>query len=272
MTECTHAVILAAGRGSRMRRESNGADLDPQQHAAAARGMKAMIPDSRGRPFLDHVVAELASGGITEICIVIGPDHDAVREHYRVHPPTRVRIAFTVQQEPTGTADGLLTAETWTAGSDFLVLNADNLYPVEVIRALVALDGPGLVAFDRDALVRESNIEAARIGAFAVVTLRPDGTLAAIVEKPGADYDAGGAAPPLISMNIWRFDQRIFKACRSVPLSPREEHELPLAVQLAVSDGMQLRSVRVATGVLDLSRQDDVRGVATRLGEREIRL
>jgi glucose-1-phosphate thymidylyltransferase len=265
-------VILAAGRGSRMRHASAAAGLDPTQRELAARGMKSMIPDTRGRPFLDHLLAALADGGITDLCLVIAPDHALVREHYTRQPPTRLRLAFAVQQEPTGTADGVLAAEPWAGTNDLLVLNADNLYPVEVITALVALDGPGLAAFDRDALVRESNIDPARIGAFAVVTLRADNTLAAIVEKPGDAYDAAAPVPPLISMNIWRFDQRIFDACRSVPLSPRGEHELPLAVGLAVAQGMQLHAVRVAAGVLDLSRQDDVRDVARRLGERELRV
>lgn len=266
MADCTHAVILAAGRGSRMRREGSAA-LSATQRAAAAQGLKAMIPDNRGRPFLDHALASLADGGISDVCLVIGAEHDAVREHYTLRPPARLRVAFVVQHEATGTADALLAAEAWVAGRDTLVLNADNLYPVEVIRGLCALGGPGLAAFDREALIRESNIDAARIGAFAVVTLRDDDSLAGIVEKPGA-----AAKQALVSMNIWRFDARIFAACRDVPLSPRGEHELPLAVALAVERGMRLHALRVSAGVLDLSSQGDIADVAERLGNRELQL
>jgi len=177
-----------------------------------------------------------------------------------------VRLAFAIQHEPTGTADGLVAAEAWVAGRDVIVLNADNLYPVSAIHALVTLGAPGLVAFDRAALVRESNIDAARIGMFALLTLRKDDTLAAIVEKPGAE-DAGDVArAPHISMNIWRFDSRIFDACRRVPLSPRGEHELPLAVGAAIAAGMRLQAVHAHAGVLDLSNRGDIATVANRLG------
>ena len=99
-----------------------------------------------------------------------------------------------------------------------------------------------------------------------MLTLRPDDTLTDIVEKPG-DAPAVGN---WISMNIWRFDQNIFSACRDVPLSPRGEYELPLAVALAISRGMRIHAVRLRAGVLDLSNRGDIADVARRLGDREI--
>ena len=72
MKECTTAVVLAAGLGSRMRREASAAPLSEAQAAAAARGLKGMIPDGRGRPFLDHVLSSLADGGVTDVCLIVG--------------------------------------------------------------------------------------------------------------------------------------------------------------------------------------------------------
>ncbi|HUR20811.1 MAG TPA: hypothetical protein VMZ90_08385, partial [Vicinamibacterales bacterium] len=48
------AVVLAAGRGTRMRQPSPGVLLDPGQAAMADIGLKATIPIG-GRPFLDHL-------------------------------------------------------------------------------------------------------------------------------------------------------------------------------------------------------------------------
>jgi len=253
-----------------MRRDTAGVELDAAQAAIANHGIKGMIPDSRGRPFLDHVLSSLADAGITEVCVVIGPDHQVIPAYYATHPPRRVRLAFAIQHAATGTADGLLAAEPWAAGRDVIVLNADNLYPVGAIRALVTLGGSGLVAFDRDALIRESNIDPDRIGAFAILTLRADDTLAAIVEKPGAEYRHSETHATEISMNIWRFDAAMFDACRQVPFSPRGEHELPVAVGAAVDAGMLLQAVRVHAGVLDLSNRGDIVTVAQRLGAMEI--
>ena len=44
MKQCTTAVVLAAGLGRRMRREDSAAPLGEAQAAAAARGLKGMIP------------------------------------------------------------------------------------------------------------------------------------------------------------------------------------------------------------------------------------
>ena len=42
-------------------------------------------------------------------------------------------------------------------------MNADNLYPVAALQALASLDEPGLPGFDREDLVRTSNIPPERI-------------------------------------------------------------------------------------------------------------
>ena len=122
MIACTTAVVLAAGLGRRMRRDADGTALDLAQAAAAAAGMKAMIPDSRGRPFLDHVLSSLADGGVRDVCLAIGPDHDAIREHYQRRPPRRVEVSFVVQPAPRGTADAMLTARAWIGDRDILLI------------------------------------------------------------------------------------------------------------------------------------------------------
>ena len=80
MAATTKAVILARGLGSRMRRADADARVDERQARVADAGMKAMIPI--GRPFLDHVISGLADAGITDVCLVIGPEHDVIRAYY----------------------------------------------------------------------------------------------------------------------------------------------------------------------------------------------
>lgn len=261
----TAAIVLARGLGTRMRREADGVALAPDQSEAAARGLKAMIPDDRGRPFLAHLLSSLADGGITDVALVVAPEHDAIADWLAAHPPRRLRVDCVVQAEPKGTADALLAAEAWTAGRDVLVLNADNLYPVEAIRTLATLGDAGLIAFDPVALVRDSNIDAARIAAFAILDVATDGTLRRIIEKPDAATLAAAGPHPWVSMNLWRFDSTIFSACRDVPRSARGEHELPEAVGLAIARGARFRVATLSAGVLDLSARGDVAAVAARL-------
>ncbi len=258
------AVILARGLGTRMRRPDETASLDPVQDAAASTGLKAMI--SFGRPFLDYVLSALADAGLKEVCLVIGPEHGEIRDYYtRTVPPRRLRMAFAIQEEPRGTADAVLAAEQFTAGEDFLAINSDNYYPVSALVALADLSEPGIVLFERDALIAASNIPAERIASFAVCVVGEDGYLEAIVEKPDERTLADLGPDPPVSMNCWRFSSGIFAACRRVPLSPRGELELPMAVREAIAAGMRLKVVRCRQGVLDLSRRADIAAVAERL-------
>jgi dTDP-glucose pyrophosphorylase len=266
------AVILARGLGTRMRRADSGAALDDTQTRVADTGVKAMIPI--GRPFLDYVLSGLADGGITEVCLVIGPEHQAVRRYYcDTAPPTRVRISFAVQERPLGTADAVAAAAGVVGDRDFLVLNSDNYYPVEAYRALAALEGPGLVAFEQQAMVREGNVPADRVGKLAVVRIGDDDTMIDVIEKPDAATLASFGGEVYLSMNCWRFDRSVMDACGRVPLSPRGERELPDAVRLARRDaGTRFRVVRMKAGVLDLSSRGDIASVAGHLAGVVVRL
>ena len=266
------AVILARGLGTRMRRADDGAALGEDQARVADTGVKAMIPI--GRPFLDYVLSALADAGVSEVCLVIGPEHAAVREYYGgAAAPARVRVAFAVQEKPLGTADAVVSASEVVGANDFLVLNSDNYYPVDAYRALVALDGPGLVAFERDAMIRESNVPADRVGQFAVVRIGDDETMIDLVEKPDASTLAAFGNDVYLSMNCWRLDTSVIEACRRVPLSPRGERELTDAVGLARREaGTRFRVVRMRAGVLDLSSRGDIAGVSRRLAGVEVRL
>jgi dTDP-glucose pyrophosphorylase len=268
----SRAVVLARGIGSRMRAPDPGATLTRQQAAAADAGLKAMMPVN-GRPFLDYVLSGLADAGIRMAGLIVAPDHDALRRYYTdAAPPSRVTLEFIVQQQAIGTADAVLAAEEWVQGEPFLTLNADNLYPRTALLELAALEEPGLAAFHAADLVASGNIPPERITAFAAIACDGYGYLSAIVEKP----DPRAAAtvlrkePDLISMNLWRFDARIFSACRDVPRSARGEFELPEAVGLAMRRGVPFRVLRASGAVLDLSTRADAADVARRLSGIEV--
>jgi glucose-1-phosphate thymidylyltransferase len=262
------AAIMARGLGTRMRRPDEAASLDAGQSAAADTGIKGMIPIRR--PFLEYLLSALADAGLTEVVLVIGPEHDAVRRYFTVEaPPRRVRVRFAIQQEPRGTADAVLAAAAEIGDAPFLVLNADNYYPVAAYAALAAEATPGTIAFDRDALVADGAIDPERVRAFAVLSVSPEGMLSGIVEKPGALLDLTSPEARWVGMNLWAVTPAIVEACRRVPRSARGEQELPEAVGLAVREGVPVRAIPMAATVLDLSQRADIAGVTARLASVE---
>ncbi|MBC7896781.1 MAG: NTP transferase domain-containing protein [Cytophagaceae bacterium] len=266
------AVILARGLGSRMRRADTEASLTAAQSEIADAGVKAMIPIDR--PFLDYVISGLADAGITDVCLVIGPEHQAIRTYYtREVTLTRVRVHFAVQEHPRGTADAVAAARAFAGKHTVLVMNADNYYPVDAFRALAALDASGLVGFDGASLVSHSNIPEERLRAFALVTSDTHGRLVSIIEKPNHDTWERLAHTATVSMNLWSFTPVIFEACARVTPSSRGELELQDAVRIARDELGEVFTVIPSTsGVLDLSSRGDIPAVAAALAGTTVQL
>jgi len=278
------AVILARGLGTRMQKPDDSAQLTEEQREVAKTGVKALIPIDQGsqpysftagvpRPFLDYVISALADAGYRSVCLVIGPEHNKIRNYYASLECRRVNIEFAIQTKPLGTSDAVAAAEQFTTNEDFLVVNSDNYYPLQALRALGELDGPGLAAFDREVLLADSNIPPERIEKFAIVQTDSDGYLAKITEKPAPSVIASIPKPIFVSMNCWRLNPAIFNACRSISPSVRGELELPDAVQYAIDHlGQRFGTVQVRAPVLDMSSREDIKAVAAALADVEVSL
>jgi len=264
MNRSNKAVILARGLGTRMRKPDGMAAMDKDQMAVADSGLKAMIPI--GRPFLDYTLSGLADAGYSEVCLVIGPEHQLVRDYYHENAPKRTRIRFAIQGKPLGTADAVLAAKDLTGGELFLVINSDNYYPVEALRGLRELGEPGTALFDRDRLIAESNIPEDRVQKFAVAKIDQNGFLERIYEKPFEETIRALGTPLYVSMNCWVFSPAIFRACLSITPSARGELELTDAVQYAVDAlNERYRVLTYRSPVLDLSSRSDIAAVAEKL-------
>jgi len=100
-----HAVILAAGRGTRMK-----SDLPKVLHTIC------------GRPMIAYALDLAATSGVKQPIVVLGQEADAVREHL----PKEVRVV--IQEKALGTGDAVLAAKR-TLGAptgDVLILYADT--------------------------------------------------------------------------------------------------------------------------------------------------
>ena len=263
------AVVLAAGRGTRMQEPDASVELTPEQAAMADAGLKMLVP-IHGRPFLAYVLHELADAGFDAVCLVVGPgDDDPVRTAVAAMPIERLDVGFAVQAAPRGSADAVRAAEPAVGDAPFVVINGDNVYTASALRAVAELAGPGLAGYDADALVAKSNISPDRVAAFALVEVE-DGRLLRVVEKPEpATALAMDDAP--VSMTLWRFEPSIFDACRVIAPSERGELELVDAVAEAADRGARFRVVPVADGVLDISRRADIPAVERWLDDVEPR-
>lgn len=255
-----------------MRQADAGVALDAEQEAMASQGLKPMV--RVGRPLLDYILSGLADIGARSVCLVIGPEHVAIREYYRdAVPLSRLTLSFAIQERPLGTADAMLAAESFAAGESVLALNGDNYYPASGLTALAALSRAGLIGFRQSGLLADGSIPAERVRAFALIAADGEGNLTRIVEKPTADQAATFGPDPLVSMNAWLLPPSIYDACRSVTPSSRGELELQDAIRISMDrHGERYQVVESSQAVLDLSGRSDIPGVTARLRDVTVRL
>ena len=117
------AVVLAAGRGTRMRSERP----------------KVLHPLC-GRAIAAHVLHALAESGVRRAVVVIPPDAaaDEIRAELDRDIPAVLELAYAVQPAPLGTADAVRRAQPHVCTPEVLVVNGDlALLSPEQLRPLL---------------------------------------------------------------------------------------------------------------------------------------
>lgn len=252
------AVILARGLGKRMRAENESAQLNDKQAEIASQGIKALMPILGDKTLLDFIFESLSAAGFTQFCLVIGNEHQAIRDYCK---NLKYKISFAIQEKPLGTANAVLASENFIENEHFLVVNSDNLYPVNDLESLRKLNSAGLIAFDKQSLISKSNIDEEKIKKFAVLSFDENDNLTKIIEKPEKTEKEA-----FISMNAWTFSPKIFEACRNIFPSLRGEYELADAVNFAIENfDEKFKAVYSNKGVLDLSSREDIKSVVRTL-------
>src|SRR6187431_3442741 len=112
-TNITRAVLLAAGRGTRM---GNLTEALP----------KPML-EVRGKPVLQHIVEGLRDAGLTDFLIVVGWRAEVVREFFQAGTQLGVRIAYTTQTELNGTGKVVELARPFVGSEPFVLSYGDIL-------------------------------------------------------------------------------------------------------------------------------------------------
>ncbi len=227
------AVILAAGKGTRMRELTNELPKPMLRH--------------QGKPILEHIVAGILAAGIREIFIVTGWRAEVVENHFGDGSKWNARIAFGRQVVQDGTGKAPELAKDFIGDSPFLLTYGDILVPPETypqmlrrftegdFAGVVTVTGSedvtkgGLFFFDEQfclkRLVEKPSPE-------QLDQLRRDGWL-----KPGAPvwYNAG----------IYIFRPSLFDFTARLQKSPRGEYELTDAISAIVAGGQKLAGLEI---------------------------
>jgi choline kinase len=120
-----HAIILAAGRGSRL------AEHNPQ-------GNPKCLMQFGGRSLLERHLDLLLQFGIRQADLVVGHEADRVIEHVgRLHSRPDVAFHFNPRYQQGSVISLWAARETLQSGADILLMDADVLYHPSILSRLV---------------------------------------------------------------------------------------------------------------------------------------
>jgi UDP-N-acetylglucosamine diphosphorylase / glucose-1-phosphate thymidylyltransferase / UDP-N-acetylgalactosamine diphosphorylase / glucosamine-1-phosphate N-acetyltransferase / galactosamine-1-phosphate N-acetyltransferase len=216
------AVILAAGRGTRMRELT--ADLP-----------KPMIA-VRGKPVLQHILEGLRDAGIRDYLIVVGYRADAVQDFFGDGSGYNVAIRYKTQRVQDGTGRVVELAHEYVTDRPFILAYGDILVDPANYKSLVNLS-------DVDAMLTVTRGEDVSKGGAVFVNEQME--LVDIREKSDRWSDLSQGAMPFYNAGLYAFRPSIFEFTAKLKPSPRGEYELTDAIRDLAHSGKKVKALEL---------------------------
>jgi dTDP-glucose pyrophosphorylase len=218
-TKINKAVVLAAGRGTRMRE-------------LTAEVPKPMI-EVRGKPVLQHIVEGLRDAGMPELLIVVGYHADAVRNFFGDGSRHTVAIQYVTQIVQDGTGRVVDLSHDFVDDSPFVLSYGDIL--VDPVNYKRVADLPDNV----EAIVTVTRGEDVSKGGAVFLNDRME--LLDLREKS----EPGEAMSPWYNAGLYTFRPSIFEFTAKLKPSPRGEFELTDAIRELAKSGKKVKALEL---------------------------
>jgi dTDP-glucose pyrophosphorylase len=218
-TNITKAVLLAAGRGTRMR------ELTQELP-------KPML-QVRGKPVLQHIIEGLRDAGLSDFLIVVGWHAEVVSNFFGDGSKLGVRVEYATQVVQDGTGKVVELAREFAGSDPFILSYGDILVaPENYPRIRAALAGAEAVA----SVKRSEDVSQG-----GAVFVNANFELIDLREKP----KAGEATSPWYNAGIYAFRSSIFDYTAKLERSPRGEFELTDAIRNLALAGNKVQALEL---------------------------
>jgi dTDP-glucose pyrophosphorylase len=213
------AVLLAAGRGTRMR------ELTQELP-------KPML-QVRGKPVLQHIVEGSRDAGLTDFLIVVGWHPEVVRDFFSDGSKLGVRIEYATQVVQDGTGKVVELAREFVGSDPFVLSYGDILIaPENYPRICAALAGAETVV----SVKRSEDVSQG-----GAVFVNEKFELTDLREKP----KPGEPTSPWYNAGIYGFRPGIFDYIARLERSPRGEYELTDAIRNLALAGNKVQALEL---------------------------
>ena len=234
------AVILAAGKGTRMR-----------ELTAETPKPMLLVQD---KPILQHIIEGLVSAGISEICIIVGWKKEVIEGHFGDGSAFGAKIAYVVQEVQDGTGKAPELAKDFVGDDSLLLTYGDILVKGETYADMVKRFGEA----DFGGLVTVTKGEDVKKG--GILLFNDDFTLNSLVEKPSDEQIAElkekgllkDGDPAWYNAGIYIFKNVLFEFTAKLEKSPRGEYELTDAITALVENGHSIAGLEIGGRWVDV--------------------
>src|SRR5436189_5520791 len=213
------AVILAAGRGTRMRE------------------LTAVVPkpmiEVRGKPVLQYIIEGLRDAGVRELLVIVGYHAETVRNFFGDGSRNKVAIQYAMQTVQDGTGRVVDLARGFVAGCPFVLSYGDILVDPPNYKRLVDLPE------DVEAIVTVTRGEEVSNG--GAVFLNEQMELVDLREKS----QPGEVKSPWYNAGLYAFRPSIFEFTVKLKPSPRGEYELTDAIRDLAQSGRKVQALEL---------------------------
>ncbi|MDQ6623877.1 MAG: sugar phosphate nucleotidyltransferase [Verrucomicrobiota bacterium] len=220
MTQITKAVLLAAGRGTRMRELTS--DLP-----------KPMLR-VRGQPILEHIIRGLKAAGVSDFLLIVGWRAEVVREFFGDGAQLGVKISYATQVVQDGTGKVVELAREFCADDSFALSYGDILVDPNNYSALTSLPN------ETEAIVSVKRSDDVSQGGAVFVNERFE--LIDLREKP----KPGEPTSPWYNAGVYAFRKSIFEFTARLQPSPRGEFELTDAIRALAHSGRKVQALELS--------------------------
>jgi UDP-N-acetylglucosamine diphosphorylase / glucose-1-phosphate thymidylyltransferase / UDP-N-acetylgalactosamine diphosphorylase / glucosamine-1-phosphate N-acetyltransferase / galactosamine-1-phosphate N-acetyltransferase len=229
------AVILAAGKGTRMRELTNELPKPMLNHPAL------------GKPILELILEGVLAAGVRDIFIVTGWRADVIENHFGDGKKWDARILFGRQIVQDGTGKAPEAAKAFVGDSPFLLTYGDILVPPETYPQMLRRFGEG----DFAGVITVTRGEDMTKGGLNFFD--EQFCLKRLVEKPLPEqleqlrHDGWlkPDAPVWYNAGIYIFRPLLFDFTARLRKSPRGEYELTDAISAMVAAGQKLAGLEI---------------------------
>ena len=219
MTKIDKAVLLAAGRGTRMRELT--VDLP-----------KPMI-EVRGKPVLQHIIEGLRDAGVREFLLIVGYRADAVENFFGDGSRYKIDIRYATQVVQDGTGRVVDLARNFVEQSSFVLVYGDILVDPANYKRIVDLPN------DTEAIISVTRGEDVSKG--GAVFLNDKFELVDLREKS----QPGEPTSPWYNAGVYAFRPSIFEFTAKLKPSPRGEYELTDAIRELAGSGKKVKALQL---------------------------